>query len=187
MSKRSLYRQNALEHYKQQREKDILPQLVSPPVFLCLWLLFTLMLTAGVVAWCEQVPITISAGGIILNSTTPSTTASQAVVFIPASQAAHLKVGMPISITILATGQQISTTIAAVQAENISPSAARQQYQLGDSAANLVPGPSVVVQVQLGAAVPIKTYAGSVLSANIQVGSQRLLSLLPGISGLIGG
>lgn len=37
--RRSIFRQRAIQHYIQKREKDILPHFVSPLVLLWLWLL----------------------------------------------------------------------------------------------------------------------------------------------------
>lgn len=187
MPNKSLYRQSALQHYAQQREKDVLPQFVSPPVFLLLWILLLLLLAAIVVAWLEQVPIYANAGGIVVNPSASTTTAAQAVIFVPAIESSHLHSGMPVTITLLSTGQGINTTITSVGTATMSPSDAQKQYQLGQNMTSVVPGPSVTVQVNLGTAVPAKTYAGSLLSARIEVGTQRLLSLLPGIGGLIGG
>ena len=35
---RPLFREHALQHYLQKREKDILPHFVSPPIFVCAWI-----------------------------------------------------------------------------------------------------------------------------------------------------
>jgi hypothetical protein len=51
-SQRPLFREHAMQHYLQKREKDILPHFVSPPVFVCAWILLSLAVAVGLlVAW----------------------------------------------------------------------------------------------------------------------------------------
>ena len=45
---------------------------------------------------------------------------------------------------------------------------------------------TTAVFLLLGATVPAHTYAGSSLAASVEVGSQRILSILPGIGKLVG-
>jgi hypothetical protein len=184
---KSLYRQSALEHYAQQREKDILPQFVSPPVFLLLWLLMFLLLAGLLVAWLTQVPVYTVASGIVQSSAAPASSTGQAVIFVPAAQASQVHNGMPVKLTVQSTGQEIDTTVSSVATTVLSPSDAQKQYQLGQNTTDIVPGPSIAVRVNLGTSLSSKTYAGSLLTARLQLGTQRLLSLLPGVGGLIGG
>ncbi|MBO0778119.1 MAG: hypothetical protein J2P37_04755 [Ktedonobacteraceae bacterium] len=46
--RRSIYRSEALEYYSRGGEKDVLPRVIAPPVFLWLWLLLGLCI-AGVI------------------------------------------------------------------------------------------------------------------------------------------
>ncbi len=55
-SKRTIFRSKALQHYAASRQKDVLPRLVSPPVFVFFWILLGLLLVAGITAWLAQVP-----------------------------------------------------------------------------------------------------------------------------------
>jgi uncharacterized RDD family membrane protein YckC len=43
-SPRSIFRERAIKQYVQGRQKDVLPHLIAPPIFLLLWVLLVLLL-----------------------------------------------------------------------------------------------------------------------------------------------
>ncbi|MBV9690195.1 MAG: hypothetical protein JO202_10860 [Ktedonobacteraceae bacterium] len=45
-SPRPIFRDRAIKHYLQGRQKDVLPHLIAPPIFLLLWMLLILLLVA---------------------------------------------------------------------------------------------------------------------------------------------
>ena len=62
---RSLFRERALAQYQQRQQRAMLPQLVSPPVFLCSWILLSLLVLAAGLAWWARVPIFVSGSGVL--------------------------------------------------------------------------------------------------------------------------
>lgn len=185
---RSIFREQALKSYIERREKDVLPQLVTPPVFLFLWILLGLLITAGLLAWLAQVPTYLEGTGIILEQPLRSISGQReavAVIFFPALSASKVRAGLPVQVLVGTTGAQFTGTIDTVEPGFISPDEARQRFALGNAALQVVSGPSVAVTVPLGAAFPAQTFAGSVVHAQVQVGTQRLLSLLPVLGPLI--
>lgn len=184
-----LFRTQALQQYARRQEKAVLPLLVAPPVFLCCWLLLGLLLLTTVLAWQVQVPIYQTAPGVLLNASSsdrPVTTGWQAILFVPATPAPELQVGASLTVQIVLTGGSLTGTIAAVLPEILSPAQAREQYHLTGDLALVMTHPSIVVQV--GPTLPIDTIPGSSLSAQVQVGQQSLLALLPHLlSGFLGG
>jgi hypothetical protein len=46
-----IFRSSALRRYAEEREQVVLPRLVSPHVFLVLWILLGLLVGVGLVAW----------------------------------------------------------------------------------------------------------------------------------------
>ena len=186
----SIFRDQALKSYIERREKDVLPQLVTPPVFLFLWILLGLLITAGFLAWSVQVPVYLEGTGIILEQPLPSISDQRdavAVIFFPALNIPKVRARLPVQVQVGATGPQFTGIIGAVEPGVISPDEARQRFAPGNAALQVVSGPSVAVTVPLGHAFPAQTFAGSVVHAQVQVGTQRLLSLLPGLGPLIGG
>ncbi len=186
---RSIFRDQAIKSYIQKRDKDVLPHLVSPPVFLFLWIMLGLLLTMGVLAWLAQVPIYLAGPGIILEQQ-PSSTSGQseaiALIFFPASSASQVRAGLPVQVQLGSTGPALTTNIDQVEPGILSPSAARTRYALDSSVSQLLTQPVIAVEARLGPPISDQMYAGSVVSAQVQVGSRRVLSLLPGFAQLIG-
>src|SRR2546421_9089793 len=81
----------------------------------------------------------------------------------------------------------IRSQIETVAPGVLSPSDAQQQYALNGALSQVITQPSIAVTVKLGPTIPIQTYAGSIVDARVQVGTRHVLSLLPGLSALIGG
>lgn len=189
-SKRTIFRHKALQQYEQSRNKTVLPRYVSPPIFVCLWILLGLLIIAGVAAWLGQVPTYVAGSGVVLD---PGSTTQQggneavAVVFVPATASLTLRPGLPVQLQIGSTGPQVASTITTVEPGIVSPNEARDRYALGGVASAVITQPSVVVTARLGPSIPAQAYAGSIVSAQVQVGTRSVLSLLPGLGSLSGG
>jgi hypothetical protein len=186
---RTIFRQSAITAYKRSMEKDVVPRLISWPIIVGLWLLLGVFIGAGFFAWYVQVPTYVDGSGIMLARRAPLQSAdgeTAAVVFLPPHQAAHVRVGLPADVQIGAAGVHVRGTVAKVEPGIMSPDAARTGYQLDGAGALLMTQPSVVVLVRLGTTLPATAYAGSLVTAKVEIGSQRLLALLPGLGSLLG-
>jgi hypothetical protein len=190
ISRRRLFRQEALEHYARSREKDILPRSVAPPVFLFFWMLLGLLLAATLLAWQVQVPTYATASGFIARDRQPRTRpagGTQAVLFVPTNPSPTLRVGQSLTLEVALTGQTLAGTITTVKPGVITPEEARQQYALTGDLALMITQPSVVVTLDLGATLPQGVFAGNSLIAQVQVGTRSVFSLLPDLlKGLVG-
>lgn len=186
-----LFRTQALQQYAQRREQAVLPRLVAPPVFLCFWLLLGLLLLSTVLAWQVQVPLYQVAPGVLLDATPASQSATngwQALLFVPATPAPQFQVGASLTVQIVLTGELLAGTMVAVLPAVLTPEQAKAQYHLTGDLALLIIHPSVVVQVRLGPTLPADAVPGSSLSAQVQVGQQSILALLPHLlRGFLGG
>jgi hypothetical protein len=179
-SKGAIFRKEAIEKYAQGRDKNVLPQFVLPPVFVFLWCLLALFISAGITAWLGQVPVYTSGIGVVLDPSISGSTANgemTAVIFIPYSPSLHLQVGQPVNMHIGQTGPQISTAIGAVESQILSPTEVRKQFLVS------ITDPSVAATVVVGPHLSL--YSGSLVQAQIEVGSHRLLSLFPGIGAFV--
>ena len=175
--------------YKRSLEKDVVPRLISWPIIVCLWLLLGALLTAGFFAWYAQVPTYASGPGILLakgDMLQPEYGKMVAIVFLSPDQSAQIRVGLPVDIQIGSAGMHVQSTIAQVEPGITSPDVARQRYRLGDVGALLITQPSIVAIIKLGTALPDTAYAGSLLTARVKTGSQRLLTLLLGSGQFLG-
>ena len=185
---RPLFREHALQHYLQKREKDILPHFVSPPVFICAWILLCLAVAVGLFAATQKVPIQVSGMGIVLdqgqNEAFGDNTGT-ALLFLPASEAKFVHVGEPSRLQIGLSGPSYSSTIAQVDPGPLSPNAIYKHYGLNCSAMPMISDPAVVVHVRLAPFLYSHLYAGSPVRAQVQIGTQHIFSL-PGLNNLIG-
>jgi hypothetical protein len=151
--------------------------------------LLGVLIATGFLAWYVQVPTYVDGSGIILargDMLQPAYGQMVAVVFLPPDQSAHLRVGLPVDVQIGSAGMLVHSTIAQVETGIMSPDAARQRYRLDGVRALLVTQPSIVVIIKLGTTLPATSYAGSFLTAKVEIGSQRLLTLLPGLGNFLG-
>lgn len=180
-SNNTIFRDKAVQKYIRNREKSVLPRVVTPPVFIFCWLILTLLIAAGIAVWLGQVPLYITGVGIVLdqNLSTHQTGTTVAVIFLPASDASHLRTGLPIQLQIGQSGPVLHTAIDTVNQTLLSPEQVRQQYEFQ------VAGPSFVAVTSLGSTIPQHLYAGSLVQAQIQIGSESLLSLFPVLNGLL--
>lgn len=183
-SRRPIFRDQAMQRYAQCMEKDVLPRTATPPVFIFLWILLGLLIAATITAWLGQIPVFVSCSGII--QAEQGSNRAVVVVFLPANYLSKVQAGQPVQLQIASTGQQINGAIDKIEPGIVSPAQARQQYKLGNAGSQIVSGPSVVVMVRLNYSISMSTYEGSIVYAQAQVGSQRILSLLPGLKALIG-
>jgi len=182
-SPRPLFREHAWQHYLQKREKDILPHFVSPPIFVCAWILFCLIVVVGLIAATQRVPIEVGGSGIVLAQ--EGSNGGTALLFLPASEARQVHVGERSQLQIGLTGPSYTTTIAQVEPGLLSPNDIYKRYGLNCSAMLAITEPSVVVHVKLAPSLSSHLYAGSPITAQVQIGTQRILSL-PGLNDLIG-
>ncbi len=180
-SNNTIFRRNAVQKYLRNREKNVLPRAVTPPVFILCWLILTLFIAAGITVWLGQVPFYITGAGVVLdqNSSIHQASTAVAVILLPASDVAHLRAGLPIQMQVGPSGPSLHTTINTVNRTLLSPEQVRQQYGFQ------VAEPSFVVVASLGSTIPQHLYAGSLVQAQIQIGSESLLSLFPVLNSLL--
>jgi len=107
-----------------------------------------------------------------------------AVFFLPPAQAQSLHAGMPISLNIISSGRHIDSQITNIVPDVMTPAALRSLFHL-ENTSLAITEPSMIVVVKLDNALAAR-YVGSLVTANLQLGSQRLISFLPGIGGLFG-
>lgn len=174
LPKRSLFREHAIQYHASNRQKEVLPRFVSPPIFTFLWVLVTLCLISGWVASTIHLPVLTSGIGLVQAQRPSGET--PVLLFVAAAQQRVLHTGENARIQIGASGSALSGNVIEVSATALSPQATRQDYHLDGSSALLVTQPSMVLTVILPAGALAADYQGSVVQAQIQVGEQNLLS-----------
>jgi len=186
---RAIFRDSAIQAYRRGTIKDIVPRLTSRPVIVCLWLLLAVLVAATAMAWFVRVPAYVGAQGVILRSGAQaglSGAGTAAALFLAPGQSADLRVGQPVHAQIGSSGPSALGAVARIEPGAIGPDAARAKYRF-QPGAGIVRQPWSVVIVRLRPSLAPAAYGGSVLTARVETGSQRLLALFSGLGGLAGG
>jgi hypothetical protein len=105
------------------------------------------------------------------------------VALLPAEYAGQLRPGQAVDVSLtadaLAPIDRAGATVAVVEAQPLSPAAARAQYDLDATTGALIEGPVAVALISFDQ--PVKLWAGSVADVRVQVGDRSGLTLLPGL------
>ncbi|GCE09053.1 hypothetical protein [Dictyobacter aurantiacus] len=140
----------------------------------------------GCVAWNDEIPIYATAPGVVLDKHSlgaANQPGAQAALFFSADQLPQLRVGQQALVHIGASKEELASKVIKVEPAVVSPSVIHQRYGF---MAQIVTQPSIVVLIQIDR-IPASTFGGSVLVANVKTGSQRILSMLPGLGSLMRG
>ena len=190
--KRPIFRVDALRRYEQSREEPVLPRLVSPRTFIYLWSLLGLLVVSGFLAWFAQVPMYTSGSAVVVDGRgkTPSIGNEVLVVaFVPPEHLWRLRAGQTLFLQFDGGGKRIGRSIIAVEPEISSPDGAQSRFALNAGTAPAITQPSAVAIARLAplsAGLPAAAYVGSVYRAEIEIGSRRVISLLPLIGQFFG-
>lgn len=176
---RPLFRLEAMQRYSQQQEA-ILPRFIAPHTFTCLWLLLGLLGSASIACWLARIPVYASGRAIVVDAQKTKTGGDglQLVAFLPPEDYSRLQVGQNLIFQVSPTGDRQNRPIV-VTPEIISPEAARRRFGL---AAEFVSQPSTVAIASFASKpsnLPVAAYIGSTYPVNVEIGSQRAISLLP--------
>jgi hypothetical protein len=180
-----IFRADAARRYMESQEKTVLPRLVSPPVFICLWILLGLLVIGAAVSLFAQAPVYISCPAVIVDwrNRYPSVDGATAVVaFLPLENISRVKSGQKLFVQFDAAGGRFSQPVSFVDPQIISPDAAHRQFTLNGAAATAINRPSAVAIARLERipdGPPAAAYVGGVYNVDIEVGSRRLITLLP--------
>ncbi|GAC1378147.1 MAG: hypothetical protein NVS2B12_38070 [Ktedonobacteraceae bacterium] len=178
-SRRPIFRESALKQYLQKREQDILPQTVSPPFFTYAWIVLILLVVAGALAWSAEVPTFMAASGVITaQGAQPNGNATQALIFFPAANAPKLQPGETIQLQVGSDVTLHTSKITSVEPGVISPTDARRRFSLDNGAAQVITEPSIVAIASLDQGFPARTFAGTTIRAQVQIGTHSVLSQL---------
>jgi hypothetical protein len=182
----TIFRVAAIQRYSRGRQAPVFPRLVSPPIFMCLWVVLALLLTGGLAAWFFRVPIFVLGSATVVHKTNGEIVI---VAFFPPEQLPKLRAGQTLFLS-SSRGPRFSEAIIAVNPEILSPYVVRQQFAVALDAAHLISGPSAVTLARPQASTfsfSAEAYLGSIFRAEVEVGSQRVIMLLPAIGRLLGG
>jgi hypothetical protein len=181
---RLIFRSEALRRYTQERERSVLPRIVSPSIFIYLWILFGLLMTGGVIVWRTEVPVYASGQAAIVHGKDGGLLVA---TFLPPEDHSRLRVGQTMFLNF--QNKRLSTSIIAIEPETSSPEAVQKRFSLSAGAALAVLQPATVAMAPLPvvpSGLPASTYVGSVYPAEVAVGLRPVIAFLPLIGQLTG-
>jgi hypothetical protein len=171
-SGRMIFRPEVLQRYLQGREEAVLPRYAAPPVVAALWALAGVLAAGAAIVALARVPTYSQGPGLIAAG------GEQAVVFLPSEDLPRLRAGQPIRLWLDSKGAHIDRRIDTVASSAVSPAEARRRYKLDGAEAAALTRPAAVVTVELGRRFNGLAYAGSILPAVVDTGSERLAARL---------
>lgn len=160
------------------RAQTVLPRFIAPPAPLCLWLLLGCLFTVSLLAWLAHVPVYRNGIATVVNSKDEELV----VAFFPPESKSEMRAGQNLSLKVDPAGPPLIRTIAAIEPGIMSPADARKKFNLDDATARTYQSPATVVIARLGKpseTLPASAYEGIVVDAQVEIGSQRLITLLP--------
>lgn len=168
----------------QAKAQTVLPRFIAPPVPLCLWLLLSCLFTVSVLAWLTHVPV--YRNGVATVVAANFANEEMIVAFFPPESKSEMKAGQKLSFKLDPAGPPVVRPIAVIEPEILSPAEVRKKFNLDNTAARSYEHPAAVAIARLGKpseALPASAYEGAVVAAQLEVGSQRLIALLPLVGG----
>jgi hypothetical protein len=176
---RSIFRSRALRSYLQERERDVLPHVVTPLLFAWFWLLLLLISLLGLLILTIQLPISTTAQGSLLPAALTTHTLEQAIFFLPSDITPDLHSGDTIQIRDTTGMPQFKTFTAKIvklEPGILNPDTIQKKY-FPRQTFSLITKPSHVIIVSLDRTVSLSSLANHTLQTQIHATTLPLLSM----------
>jgi hypothetical protein len=183
-----VFREKAHRLYLQNQQKLVFLKLARPQLFPYFWLLLGLLGLLFLVAWNTRVPVICHGLGLVVAR--DGGARLELLSLLPPDSLARLRPDQ--QLLVRGAGDRrpplFALRIAKVEPAVLSPDAIRREYLLDGALGGQVLAPAAVALAPVGeeGAAAIGRYAGSSLPVEIEVGSQRVLGLVPGLRFLAG-
>jgi hypothetical protein len=186
---RSIFRQQALEHYQHIQVPKTVPRFTSPLTIFWYWVLFFCFVSIVFFVWALNVPVYQQGTAVIRNlaaselksyglSVSGNSKQTIAIMFLPAQSATALHNGSSVSILITSTLQPVAGKVERIDPATLTSDEARQRYQLDASVLSGIPQTSVVAFISFDSTAVNEKYAGKSALAIYQSGTISVLPLL---------
>lgn len=184
---RLIFRIEAIRRNSRAGGETILPRFSSPAVIWVLWSLIGLAIAGGILLWFLQIPIYAKGVAITLPASSEANVSHEPLVavVIPARNGREVRVGQRVFWSFSKTGPRVSRTVVEIEPLVRSPASLQGLPGVHER----ITEPSIIALVDLGPVpddLPASAYAGGVYNAEVEVGTKRVISLLPVVGRLIG-
>jgi hypothetical protein len=184
MKRRQIFREQALNHFKQRRKQDVVSRVLAPQTFLFLWVFLFLAGIGGFFIGQISLPVYVQGTGVIpLMSQQNMEDTSRALVFLAPTERSSIHPGQPVQLQIDPAMKSMSGVVQTVSRDILAPQVLLQQYglenwgKLPNPLPRFVTQPSLVVTVELSLALSREQYAGSIGNAKILIGTRSIIEL----------
>ena len=192
MTKRTIFREDAVRRYGQRQQETVLPHYLSVRPPHALWILLIVLVLSGVLTWLVQLPIRVSALAMVVEPP-PSGQGVQdeiaLAVLLPAAYHTQLHAGRFLFLQFDPADAWLRRPIIAVESRLWGPQEIQQQFKLNANPMPIAVQPATVAIVRLEPVPPrlvVPAQLGSVYQVEVEVGRRRMLSLLPLVNQLSG-
>jgi hypothetical protein len=166
----TIFRQKSVQQHHQGHDVAMIPQFISPRVFLYLWLLLVVSVIGSAAVWLIDVPVYTSGQAIRVSDRT-------LIALFPPERQPYLYEGQTLFLQI--ENRRVPGAIVRLLPDLSTSETVGQQYQLNNHITSALIQPAAVVVVRLqtdGMA------AGTIYEAEVASGKRPMLSLLPFLS-----
>jgi hypothetical protein len=189
-AERSIFRPTAVRRYTKDRQRSVIPRFISPPTVVCLWLLVGLLTAGGLLTWFARVPIYASGWATVvsLENKDPGGNGFITAMFLPPEYLSDLRIEQTVFLTWAGESERLKGLVVATSPEIVSPAVVQRHLGLHTNTATMIDSPAAWGMARfesMPAAFPASSYPGQVYAADVEIGSQRIVSRLPLIGPLL--
>ncbi len=178
-----IFRSSALHRHIKAREESILPKFVSRGTILFLWILLTMLIVSVVLAWITKIPVYVSGRGMIdwKDETWSEQKKLVLIALLSPDSLSYIHIGQRVFVKLTAAGGHLQGIITTIELETMSPDAVRDRFGFNDTLTPIAQ-PAAIAMLQLKPTpenLPILDHLKSVYAVDVEIGSRRVISLLP--------
>lgn len=183
-SQRAIFRPEAVQRYTEARERSVLPVFISPQIMVAFWALVALLIFGGAVLWFAKTPVYASGSAIVATIGNDSANlvnveeGTVLLVLLPDEAKPALGQSKTVLVQVDASGKPLEREIIAFEKD-----ASRVKGVLQELGLDIHPAVAQAQPAALAVArpenMPAADSLGAVFRAEMEVGSQRIASLLP--------
>lgn len=181
----SIFRKEAVEKYIREQENKVLPQFVSPRLFLFLWMFFVLLSGLGVWLCFAEIPVFVPGRGMIADRGQGNFCREEGVcitAFFPADVPADLTGERRLMLRSESEKRWIDQDVTIVESEVLSPAEVQKRYHAEAVAMPLPNQDTAVAHCRLARQkhdMRTDILSDGPFEVRIDVGPRRLGSYLP--------
>lgn len=184
MKQYDIFREDATKHYLKRQQEAILPHLIQPSIFFYLWLLLGLAVIAIVFISFVKVPKYVTGTAVITGLNDAVLEGEPAfILLLPAQAGADLQPGQKVLIHFNRIERPLIRTIQSIDSTTGSSMAIEALLDFDtDELMNSLEGPQVIATTSLRPVtdgLPSTANEGLSYQANVEIGTQQLVHLLP--------